>query len=302
MSLPVEVCERIIDMLAGDYSRTPMDPTTRSNLNTCRLVCRAWVPRCRLHLFDEIFVNSRDALRSLAAFLRASSFHTDRVRILRIYGGGTNQSWISTIPFSLPKLPRLSRLDLIAVDFAQQPPQFYQVFSLLRARSQDFRICFDQNDLRAMPARAATFTTALHLPLVKINPNSSYPVQTAVDVALLKSWPVRLTSCISLETRGTLQALVVVLPAWSRPIMRWKITIQSSLTASLGELSRESRRVWKSVARIFAKSTLARPGLGNVYVGCRVEGWGKLELDSVDRVDSTFTLRDCCYRSSLFRR
>ena len=51
--LPVEVCENVIDMIAGPFDDyATMDPEARRILNICRLVCRAWVPRCRLHLFD----------------------------------------------------------------------------------------------------------------------------------------------------------------------------------------------------------------------------------------------------------
>ena len=82
--LPLEVCEMIIDMLAGSYDVYAMDRSSRRNLNSCRLVCRDWVPRCRFHLFDEISVHSRDELQALSTFLRTSSFHADRVRILKV--------------------------------------------------------------------------------------------------------------------------------------------------------------------------------------------------------------------------
>ena len=112
-----------------------MNVRTRKYLTRCHLVCRAWVPRCRLLLFNEVSVNSQLQLMSLAKFLRESPFHAERVTILNINGEDPDPTWISALPNRLPSLPHLARLHLHAVDFTQQVSCVYQAYSRLRKQS-----------------------------------------------------------------------------------------------------------------------------------------------------------------------
>ena len=84
VSLPVELTDGIIDYLADD----------RSSLRTTSLVCRAWCPRSRSHLFHTVHVKAvRKSFRSFLAFLN----HNDQrpqcsppisrlIRCLHLYG------------------------------------------------------------------------------------------------------------------------------------------------------------------------------------------------------------------------
>ena len=280
--LPVEVCEHIINMLAGrDDEKMYMNREIRKSLSSCRLVCRDWVPRCRFHLFDEVSVHSRDELQAAATFLRRSSFHADRVRILKIYGDGNDQSWISTIPLSLPKLRRLVCLQLVAVDFLQQPPHFYQVYSYLRTTSQSnvFYVYVDEDVLRKMPAKISTLAALLRSSDVFVNRNTHYPVHTLAEATSVQSWRQELTSRTWFATRGALQELHRFLPiTWTFPVRIWNIIMQTSVLECLGELSQETRRVWDEIARVFTLSAVVRPGDATIVID--VKGLGEIALGS----------------------
>ena len=131
--LPVEVWEHIIGLLASRSPSAPDSDSARQDLSRCCLVCRAWVPRCRFFLFHELYLDSRRTLSSVATFLKKSPFHADFIRTLKIRGGpGGDQSWISSVPLLLPKLPGLKDLIIVSLDFTQQNPHFYQFFSTYR--------------------------------------------------------------------------------------------------------------------------------------------------------------------------
>lgn len=260
----------------------------RKDLNACRLVCRAWVPRCRLHLYDEIFVDSPDILRTTAAFLSRSDFHANQVRSLRIRGGGPSQSWISTVPLRLPRLRRLAVIILYKVDFSQQPPHFYQIFSLLRARSEStiFDVYVDgQDNLKTKPARIKSLAAALRSWSIGVTPMRPFPVQSP-DMAMVKSWPRRLTSCLTIETRTTLQDLLRALRTWTCPTKSWRIIVQCTLPEKLRELSRASRRLWAEFSRVFALSRAAQPC---VNIEFYVEGFAEFKLGWIK---GTGTLHD----------
>ena len=291
LRLPVEVCEKIIDVLAGPFNEySVMDREVRKSLNNCRLVCRDWVPRCRFHLFDEVSVHSRDSLQAVATFLRTSSFHAGQVRILKIYGGGNDQSWISTVPLSLPKLCRLVCLQLVAVDFLQQPPHFYQVYSYLRTTSQssEFYVYVDEAVLRRMPAKISTLAALLRSSDVFVNRNTHYPVHTLAEATSVQSWRTKLTSRTHFATHGSLQELHQLLPAWTFPVGTWQITMQTSVRETLGELSQELQTVWEEILRVFALSIIVRPG--DVLILFHVEGLGSLLLGCAKGAISTHAL------------
>lgn len=52
------MCENIIDYLAY--------PVDRPSLYSCALVCRAWLPRCRYHLFHVVHIRTQRQLRLLS--------------------------------------------------------------------------------------------------------------------------------------------------------------------------------------------------------------------------------------------
>ncbi|KAJ6535073.1 hypothetical protein B0H19DRAFT_964200, partial [Mycena capillaripes] len=50
-SLPRELCDLVVDYLHAD----------RASLGSCALVCRAWVPASRFHLFEYISLTEHEA-------------------------------------------------------------------------------------------------------------------------------------------------------------------------------------------------------------------------------------------------
>ena len=128
VSLPVELSDGIIDYLADD----------RSSLRTTSLVCRAWCPRSRSHLFHTVHVKAvRKSFRSFLAFLN----HNDQrpqcsppisrlIRCLHLYGSrrcdyrpqdGADEV-VSTITSTFlvdlfAALPGLKELSLEAIQF-----------------------------------------------------------------------------------------------------------------------------------------------------------------------------------------
>ncbi|RPD63720.1 hypothetical protein L227DRAFT_359283 [Lentinus tigrinus ALCF2SS1-6] len=73
-SLPIELCERIID--ASTYTLRFGDPTAIDyrTLRACALVCSAWLPRARHNLFFRVSVKSARGLRDLAAGAEACAW------------------------------------------------------------------------------------------------------------------------------------------------------------------------------------------------------------------------------------
>ena len=255
--LPVELWEHIIDSIAGpsDYHGLyygGISPRTRQTLAQCQAVCRAWVPRCRLHLYHEVILDSRDALQFASTFLHASPFHACLVWALRIRGRGSDQSWISTVPFHLPKLPGLSHVQFSTVDFAQQHPRCPQAYSLLRHSNhgvpRSITLEVDQVELETWPAQIASLVSSLNAYHVHLE--DFYLLDSCAGVARFNSWPRHLTTCMHLETKGSAQDLTTILAIWRRPIALLKITIESPSLEAIDRLWLQSRRIWQSIARI----------------------------------------------------
>lgn len=255
--LPVELWEHIIDSIAGlsDYYGLYYGGITskaRKSLAQCQVVCRAWVPRCRLHLYHEVILDSRDALRFASTFLQASAFHARLVWALRIRGHGSDQSWISSAPFHLPKLPGLSRVQFSTVDFAQQHPRCPQAYSILRhsdhGESHSFTLEIDSEELETSPAQIASLVSALNAYHVQME--DFYPVDSCSGVARLNSWPRNLTARMHFQTKGSVQDLVTVLPVWTRPVALLNVVIESSLLEAMGQLWLETRMIWRAIAHI----------------------------------------------------
>ena len=239
----------------------PMDPAyltpqDRANLSRCRLVCRAWVPRCRLYLADDLFVETHASLLSLAAFLRSSPFHAGRVWRLKIHGGGPDPSWISTVPLHLPKLPQLRILALSSVTLASQHIRFHQFFSLLRPSQGTeifFRLSIEKSLLESSATQVATLAAALRITLLALSDTSEggYPVKTPSDTALVNTWPRSLTSRLWFNTRGSIRQILDVLSPWRRPVKLLRITIHSSQFENTGEFSQDMRSLLNEIPRVF---------------------------------------------------
>lgn len=260
--LPVEVWEYVIDIIA-DFSfeseRYPLNYGARMDLTSCYLVCRAWGPRCRLYLFREIDIVSRDSLRLLSAFLRNSPFHAGLVRTLNIRGGDAEQSWVPSVPLLLPKLYNLRELSFDCVDFRRQHPRFSQLYSLFRNRggSDDdedvglsLTLAITPDTMTDTPGQIASLAAVLDAQIFISDSNDStwcHSVQTSFDVMTLNSWTRRLASYIDFKTEGTVQDLLQILPGWRYPVEKWDITI---LGSTFEEQPRETWKVWREIARV----------------------------------------------------
>ncbi|KAH8091419.1 hypothetical protein BXZ70DRAFT_1079838 [Cristinia sonorae] len=125
--LPVEVWERVIDHLADDAPSR-----IRSSLIACSLVCRFWVSRSRYHLCThDINLRSNQSLLSFEQYLKSSRELPPRIfRLIISTKPGDDQSWVSSAPIRLPKLPNLNHLVLDCIDLSLQNVHFWRNFTL----------------------------------------------------------------------------------------------------------------------------------------------------------------------------
>ena len=248
-NLPIEVWENVIDIVAdwGILYRSEQ----RRDVASCRLVCRAWGPRCSLYSFDLITIASREDLQLLSASLRKSPLHAGLVQKLKICGGGAAQDWIATVPLDLPKLPALRDIQFVSVDFKQQHPRFSQYYSLLRRQSPELNseLYFTEEELSAAPAQIASLAYAMKM---QIRCNTCEVVNSHSSVIHIKSWPHGITSRMSFQTRRTLQLedLCIFLSDWNFPVRQWDASIQVDFQEVLGALSREARSAWRDISRV----------------------------------------------------
>ena len=136
--LPIEVCERVIDWVAAapkfDYFyRFYADRSALHTLRACSLVCTAWTPRTRLHLFRTLCVrsssNSPGNIDDFAALLRRNPSLPALVTTVVAKPRLDRPSGLHTVALALPRLlPRLAHLRL-SVGLFHPPPA---VFAALR--------------------------------------------------------------------------------------------------------------------------------------------------------------------------
>ena len=109
--VPIQVAERIMDMLVGDVE----------TLRSCALTCSEWHPRARYHLLTSIlfigdFHQTRDRLSSLRDYLDANPDMTSRVHRCFLHrkdmGISPQEAW----NFLLLRFPALRSL-VIACDY-----------------------------------------------------------------------------------------------------------------------------------------------------------------------------------------
>lgn len=140
--LPIEICERIINFVAGFEDHKYRDPAGETNqaLLACCLTCRAWSHRSRFHLFSAITLQSAEQLTAVASTLLASPLLYGQVEELHIDGSlSGDQGWITTVPLQLASKLHLDRLIVEGVDFSKMHPVMYQSFSLFRTCRVEFR-------------------------------------------------------------------------------------------------------------------------------------------------------------------
>ncbi|TCD65640.1 hypothetical protein EIP91_002408 [Steccherinum ochraceum] len=120
-SPPIEVLEQILNFIKG--SQGPYDHTTAKTLAACCLVCKAFVPRSRylLHQDVRIELQTTQDLERFIRSLKASPSLCGQVRVIDIdptNHGRVDQSWISCALLQLSTYDFGARLclDLRAVD------------------------------------------------------------------------------------------------------------------------------------------------------------------------------------------
>ncbi|KAH9941427.1 hypothetical protein B0H21DRAFT_869953 [Amylocystis lapponica] len=117
MLLPIEVCEHIISLVKNDHRL----------LRACALVCRAWLPSSRYHLFHTVRLRRPSDLDLIARTLTESSHLGTLVEVLDLYYTyrRTSIHVISAFPGLLAgHLPRLESLSIEGFHSAIIPPSF----------------------------------------------------------------------------------------------------------------------------------------------------------------------------------
>lgn len=132
--LPIELWEDVIDFVATDEYW----PRYRPTLSACCLVCRAWVPRCRMHLSEVVVLTSRKAAISFALFMASCPIMSRNTTRLTISGDyfpdNVDQSWVSFVPLHAFQfgVPSPEELYLERIDFNTLSVDFFKYISLLK--------------------------------------------------------------------------------------------------------------------------------------------------------------------------
>lgn len=84
--------------------------------------------------------------------------------------------------------------------------------------------------------------------------------------------------CSPHPVQETLQDLLPVLTARTRPLKSWDITIRSALLEDLGSRVQEMWRVWEEISRIYSLSTSSLAFSKTSAMNVHVDGMGKLLL------------------------
>ncbi|GJE99846.1 hypothetical protein PsYK624_161200 [Phanerochaete sordida] len=123
---PVEICERIMDFVAGEanYGSNAWADGVQYTLVTCSLTCRAWRPRAQAHLFRAVSVVGNEAeLRKLGVLLTHNPALGPFVRILTLHNDESpSASSLHLLPIGVTRLlPNLETLR-IAQGTVHVPP------------------------------------------------------------------------------------------------------------------------------------------------------------------------------------
>lgn len=128
IQLPPELWDKVIDLVSSQYS-----DSRRRDVFACCLVCRAFTPRCRFQLYQEIDLCSAGNLAQVIDILTQFPALCQRVSYLTINATTSiDQSWVSTVPFRLP-LPRFTiqyglTLCLRGIDLSLLHPNTHRAF------------------------------------------------------------------------------------------------------------------------------------------------------------------------------
>lgn len=234
----------------------------RDTLRACSLVCHSWVPRCRYHLIKEISVDSPDTLQSVAKILKATPGLPERVLELSITGHGWygGQSWISSVPLHLPKLPNLRYLALRRVDFSQQHPEFPRSLSLFAPRDSRLCLAIHADELKRpyAPVRFAQLVKSLRAVRVYNSEDKFWIIdQKFMSRQRLNSWPRGLTARMAFRIAKIreLDTMGAVLHAWAFPVTAISMAVKDSLPQEGKDLSKIPKnqgpwRFWREIGRI----------------------------------------------------
>ena len=254
--LPLEIWEHVIDMHAC-YGGSTWELAVKIDLQRWMLVCRAWVPRCRLYLSVEVRIASRDTLEVLSKLWCSSPFHAARVKQLKIVGGQGNQSWISSFPLRLPKLPNFEWLTLEDVDLSQLHPSFARLLSLLRRPSgnqEDIVIEFTgvTGDLFDQQAtQLAIIANALRPTWVLFGGRHWHEIRSVADVTRLNQLSRRLTSAMVFRVDGDVNTLASIRPSWRCSAFQLEIVVDfPSHWETTASGVRRTRVVWTAFSRM----------------------------------------------------
>ena len=107
-SIPLEIEETILDLLAEDDEG-------HSALKTCSLVCHAFLPICRKHIFENIVLNAHNSFSSnIHAFERLVRETPEIADYVRKLDYTIRNSDLTSSPI-LESLKRVSRLEFLTV-------------------------------------------------------------------------------------------------------------------------------------------------------------------------------------------
>ncbi|KAH8107087.1 hypothetical protein BXZ70DRAFT_274747 [Cristinia sonorae] len=135
--LPIEVWEDVIDRLAGnsDLVQGNMTKLTRRRLVACSLVCRSWAPRCRYHLYRQLFLRSEADLEVVVLRLTEVPGLATRVALISIdCTSGSKQNWVALLPLRLHAvgMHTLPMLVMLRFDFTVARHRgFYEMYRQL---------------------------------------------------------------------------------------------------------------------------------------------------------------------------
>lgn len=128
--LPCEICEIII----GFVGSSPLDTTwnrdqRRMILLSCLLVCRRWVPKSRIYLYEDVKLTSKRKAISFMEAITHNPFLGQYVRYLMINPNFQHDDWIYTAHRVLPQhLPNLHHLEYHEI------PAVHPLFFAIAAR------------------------------------------------------------------------------------------------------------------------------------------------------------------------
>lgn len=144
--LPVEVWENGVDWLVAGYNQTSRNYSDgvdlRRDLSSCSLVCRAWLPRARMHLFANLRITA-SGLSIYAAIIRRSPMLRPFAKELHFFNAYPEVSddnvmsrtveTASHLVRILHKLPHLYSLVLGNIDLSIEHPHLPRYVAALHS-------------------------------------------------------------------------------------------------------------------------------------------------------------------------